>query len=83
MALVTYFFWHKNVGNTGTALEQRAPVQPDNESSNSDPQQIVQGLRIGKYGIHHLEVEQDGDQQTAPGNVEQRCQDNGNRDNAK
>ncbi len=31
--------------------------------SNSNPQKIAKGLRIGEYGIHHLEVEQDGDQQ--------------------
>ena len=62
----------KDVGSTGTALEQRAPVQPDYDYGRDGKQEIVPRLGVGPNGIHHLKMVQDRDQETAARIIEQR-----------
>lgn len=52
---------HKNGGDAGTALEHRAPFQPDDDDGSSDKQDVVPGLGVGPNGVIHLEVEQGGE----------------------
>jgi len=70
-------FRHKDVGGAGAMLEHCTPIQADDDNGSGDKQEIVPGLGIGPDGIHHLEVEQAGDQDAAAGVVEHRSEDDG------
>lgn len=75
-------FWHKDVGNAGTVLKHRAPVQPDYDDGSDGIQEVVPGLGIGPNRVHQLEMVQVSDQEAAARIIEQMGQDYINRDDA-
>ena len=78
----SFFLRHQNVRDPAPFVEHRPAVQHDYDDGNGHPNDVIIGLGVGEHRIHQLEVIQIGDEQTAPGNVEEWRQDDVDCDNS-
>src|ERR1044071_292946 len=77
---VTLLLRAKHFHDTRAVLEHLTAVEDNDDYCSHGKQEIIPGLGIWENGVHHVQVIKDGDQEAAARGVEQRRQDNSNRD---